>query len=164
MEKEKSLSIEKNKCPKCGKEKDREGYYCSECLEKKKQNAKDDYWGFKMMRICVRCHKNTVYGFETSCPECKAEIANWFDKKKIDPAYRAKRYKSANDAKKKTYRLRKTYGLCIQCGKRPSMENRVRCSICLSKARETARVNRSIKKITVRVNDESKITGISNRA
>lgn len=152
------------KCLKCGKEKDREGYYCSECLEKKKQNAKDDYWGFKMMRICVRCHKNTVYGFEASCPECKAKIANWLDKRKTNPLYKAQRDESSRIAKRKTYLLRKTYGLCIQCGKRPSMENCVRCSICLSKARETARVNRSLKKITVRVNDESKITGISNRA
>ena len=139
------------KCPKCGKEKDRDGYYCSSCLEKKKQNDKDDYWGFKMMRICVRCHKNTVYGYEASCPECKAKIANWLDKRKTNPLYKAQRDESSRISKRKTYRLRKTYGLCVRCGKRPAEENRVSCSICLSKERETARVSRNLKKITVRV-------------
>lgn len=139
------------KCPKCGKEKDRDGYYCSSCLEKKKQDAKDDYWGFKMMRICVRCHKNTVYGYETSCPECKAKIANWLDKRKANPLYKAQRDESSRISKRKTYRLRKTYGLCVRCGKRPAEENRVSCSICLSRERETARVSRNLKKITVRV-------------
>ena len=129
-------------CPRCGKEMDREGHYCSSCAEKVRKYTYDTRKWCREHHICTECRTSRVPKGESICEVCKAKKA-WYrtthppTESEYAEILAANRYRS-----KIRYGDRKAKGICVACGKRPAAEGRVRCRACLEK---NARVRRNYK-------------------
>ena len=64
---------EKGLCIRCRKPRNREGVYCSKCLEKERERHKKDREFFVDIGICYMCRKTKLFGDEKICPECLAK-------------------------------------------------------------------------------------------
>ena len=74
--KERSAELYKSRkesglCPRCGKPLDRNGHYCSECLEKEREYRSETKKFCKENGICPVCHKEKLYGDEKQCILCR---------------------------------------------------------------------------------------------
>lgn len=120
-------------CPRCGNPLDREGYYCSECLEKNRIYRRENREFYREHHLCVDCGKVKVPESEKTCPECRAKRSKW--RKPLSEKIKSdfKHYQ------KSLYYQRKEQGICTKCGKRKSMPNKVKCGICLAKDAENHR-------------------------
>lgn len=79
-QKERSAELYKSRkesglCPRCGKPLDRNGHYCSECLEKEREYRSETKKFCKENGICPVCHKEKLYGDEKQCILCREY--NW---------------------------------------------------------------------------------------
>ena len=75
-QKERSAELYKSRkesglCPRCGKPLDRNGHYCSECLEKEREYRSETKKFCKENGICPVCHKEKLYGDEKQCILCR---------------------------------------------------------------------------------------------
>lgn len=75
-QKERSAELYKSRkesglCPRCVKPLDRDGHYCSECLEKEREYRRETKKFCKAHGICPVCHKEKLYGDEKQCILCK---------------------------------------------------------------------------------------------
>ena len=75
-QKERSAMFYKNRkdnglCPRCGKILDREGHYCSECLEKVNEYKRENREFYRENGICPVCGKEGNDG--KFCKECGAK-------------------------------------------------------------------------------------------
>lgn len=92
--------------------------------------------------LCTCCFKERTYGNERMCLLCKAKAYEYRQKRKesmSEEEYKDFKLKYRDkdlEQKKKVKLERKEKGLCVDCGKRKAMNNRVRCGICLAKDRE----------------------------
>ena len=122
--------IEYGSCSQCGKPKDREGYYCSVCLEKQNLRRREDREFFKKLGLCTLCRKNkSVHG--TYCESCLARAYVYCKKRyENDPEYVRQHNRASS---KKRYKECKAMGICTRCRKRKAAEGRVQCLICLEK-------------------------------
>lgn len=129
---------EKGVCWNCGNKKDRDGYYCSECLRKRRENEKEARKFYLSIGICPICRKNRILGDEKSCFECRAkEAERGARNRKIatnDTKIRI------NDYKKRVYSKRLEDGMCPGCGKKPDNKNFKLCSMCRAKKRDSKRI------------------------
>lgn len=80
--------------------------------------------------ICPVCNKNTLYGREKSCPECRARDAEYHVKRYEDPEQKKQMIQKSTESKKKRKQYRREQGLCIECGRRKPREGIATCSIC----------------------------------
>ena len=81
---------------------------------------------FKIIKRCPRCGKQDSYTItgHSLCYECTEK----------NREYAKKHYhKYGNNGMKERYEKLKQDGICVDCGKRPAKENRIRCSQCLQK-------------------------------
>lgn len=92
--------------------------------------------------LCTCCFKERTYGEERMCLLCRAKAYERRQKRKesmSEEEYKEFKLKYRDkdlEQKKKVKLERKEKGLCVDCGKRKAMNNRVRCGICLAKDRE----------------------------
>lgn len=125
-------------CPRCGKPKDRKGFYCTECKDITNTDKRLNKEFRRSIRICPDCGKERLFENEKRCPECKAKNA----------AYKAKQYwanpekkrKQQSEYHRKQYAERIEKGLCTRCGKRKPYPGARRCEICRERDRERQRI------------------------
>ena len=117
-------------CPRCGKPLDREGHYCSECLEKVRKYRIENRKFFVENNICTVCGKEKVPNGERICPECRAKNA---ERKHITDEQRARYNKNVRKKQNLLYKQRSEMGICTRCGKRKAMFGKKKCGICLQK-------------------------------
>lgn len=135
-------------CPRCGKELDRNGHYCSDCLQKANENNRQARLFFKSIGICPECRKNSLFGDEKQCIECREKQR---EKRKQLSEEQRKRYGlKFNLYQKELYKKRSETGICTRCGKRKAECGKRKCSICLEKDRQIQRRRREKEKISSR--------------
>lgn len=139
--------IELGVCIGCGGELDTDGKWCSKCRKKERDESKIDRDFYLSNKICPYCRKETLFGSERACPECRAKrtetVNRTREKNKIQ--YNANLRKSRSVQRIK----RKESGKCIRCGKRVALSSHVYCKQCLIKKREYERKQRENKGITI---------------
>lgn len=128
--------IKKGLCPRCGKKMDRQGYYCIECNDKQNEYSRQMRQFCREHHRCTECRKNTVYGNDRICYECRAKKINY---KKPTPEQKEKYAKHFSIQQKELREERLSKGLCPKCGKRPIAPNKKKCEICLKKNAENQR-------------------------
>lgn len=120
-------------CSRCGNLLDREGYYCSACLEKRRIYQIENRKFYRENHICVECGKIIVPKSERICPECKAKRNN-----RRKPLTEEQK-QSVKAQRKILYQQRKEQGICTCCGKRKAAEGKTKCGICLVRDTEAHR-------------------------
>lgn len=93
------------------------------------------------LHICPICNKNTLFGDEKSCPECRARDAEYHARRYEDPEHRKQMIQISTESKKKRKQLRREQGLCIECGKRKPREGIATCAICRERINKQKREN-----------------------
>lgn len=127
-------------CPRCGKPRDREGHYCSECLVKVRRYHKENRNFYVENHLCTECGKVEVPGSEHICPECRAKREN--HRKPLTQEQKIRYTKKFNEQRKLLYQQRSEQGICTRCGKRKVMSGKKKCGICLEKDAEMRRMKR----------------------
>ena len=124
---------------------DRDGFYCSSCLEKSRKYWKETRKWCIEHHICTECRKERVYGTDHTCPECRVKRDSW---RKPLTEEQDRRYKQQrNTHAKELYEQRKSDGICTRCGKRKAIDGRTKCGICLDK---DATKHRNARKINIK--------------
>lgn len=65
--------IELGVCIGCGGELDTDGKWCSKCRKKERDESKIDRDFYLSNKICPYCRKETLFGSERACPECRTK-------------------------------------------------------------------------------------------
>lgn len=92
------------------------------------------------LRICPVCNKNTLYGEERACLECRARDAEYHARRYENPEQRKQIIHANSESKKKRKQRRRDQGLCIECGKRRPREGIATCSICRERDNRQKRI------------------------
>lgn len=121
-------------CPVCGKPLDREGHYCSSCLEKNRIYHQENRDFFRENHLCTECGKVKVFGDDKICPECRAKRQFW--RKPLTEEQKERYGLHFKSQQRMLYRERAENGICTRCGKRKVAPGRRKCKICLSKDAE----------------------------
>ena len=124
-------------CPRCGKPLDREGYYCSECLEKVRVYHRENREFYRKNHLCTECGKNSVPEEERICPECRAKRQKI--RKPLTEDQKTRYREHFRKQQKSLYKERSDAGICTRCGKRKAMPGKKKCGICLAKDAEMHR-------------------------
>lgn len=130
-------------CPRCGKELDREGHYCSTCLAKTNDYQNETRVFMRSIGVCPYCRKEKLYGDERRCIECSAKAFAY-----AKPLTEEQKIRYGNNFKeyqRNLYRERADQGICTKCGKRKAKHKRKKCANCLDKESERARFYRARK-------------------
>lgn len=118
-------------CAKCGEKRDREGWYCSNCLVGERERSKRNREFCKSISICPYCGKNKLYGEEKRCLECYAKWKpTW---KNLSEETKIKYEKTNSKNKKIRYDKRSENGICTRCGKRKAEFGKKKCRLCLDR-------------------------------
>lgn len=116
-------------CPQCKKPKDREGYYCSECLKKHNNRRKEDYKFYIKYGLCRICGKNKSMPGTTYCESCSARAYRYNIKRfEENPEYVREHNRASS---KKRYEECKALGICTRCRKRKAEYGKAKCRYCL---------------------------------
>lgn len=156
---------ESTSCRCCGSVAREDSHYCGECIKVPKYRSSDSYYKRRASGVCVVCEVPLFDG-EARCVPCNADIGainkartderrnlglcpNCGDQAasghtKCDACMERSREYTSTD-----YYRHKLNHQCIQCGKLPALENRVRCVPCLEKDRLKHRLKRSRLKCAV---------------
>lgn len=121
-------------CPRCGKPLDREGHYCSECLEKVRKYHNENREFYIENHLCTECGKNKVPDRERICPECRAKRQKI--RKPLTEDQKTRYREHFRKQQKSLYKERSDAGICTRCGKRKAMPGKKKCGICLAKDAE----------------------------
>lgn len=127
-------------CPICGKELDREGHYCSECLIKYREYRRSNRKFYKEHRICPVCGKEELYGDERNCILCRQK--NYERKNELTEEQKDKYRIRFRTQQRNLYKERSEKGICTRCGKFKAAPTKRKCKICLSKDAELHRLKR----------------------
>lgn len=93
---------------------------------------------YKSIGRCPICKRNKSAPNHVLCLECMSDASekNHIRHDKLTPEQRKAESKKAVENKRKRKELRKAKGICVECGKRPPKNGRIRCAICLHKHSE----------------------------
>lgn len=91
--------------------------------------SKETYHWYKQHGICVMCHRANAMENRTTCAECREKIK--IKNRKYHEKHLGKRNEELNQKKRIAYAERRASGICVECGKNPAKEGRVRCGHCL---------------------------------
>ena len=151
-QKERSAIFYKNRkdnglCPRCGKLLDREGHYCSDCLEKVNEYKRENREFYRENGICPVCGKEKLFGDEKQCISCRQKA---YERRKPLTDEKKEQYSNRFKKQQKTlYTERAEKGICTRCGKRKASAGKKKCGICLDKDAEIHR-KRTYRKKSVR--------------
>ena len=129
-------------CPKCGNKMDREGHYCSACLEKQRTETQLRRQFFRSIGICPECGKNELMGQEKVCIECHAKRQTWNEHNRKPLSEEQK--KKMRDRGKQRHKERIELGLCTKCGIIKANPGKKKCGRCLIKDSELHRLKRPV--------------------
>lgn len=129
-------------CPRCGAELDREGYYCSKCLEKVRIYRRENNDFYRKNHLCTECGKYRVPDSQRICPECLAKRDKY--RKPLTEKNKSKMRKYNHEQ----YNSRSESGICTRCGKRKAAVGRKKCEMCLAKNAEQKRLSRNQQKMS----------------
>lgn len=115
---------EQGLCVTCGKELDRTGLKCTECLKKSNATDRETYHWMQENRICPHCRKEVLFNDEKSCLECRARKTNNNSIRMKRNEQELRKKIAIRDANR--YATRKELGLCVACGK----ENKSKYAVC----------------------------------
>lgn len=115
---------EQGLCITCGKELDRAGIKCIDCLAKSNKTDRETYHWLQENGICPVCRKNRLINGEKSCLECRARKTNNNAIRMNRNEQELRKKIAIRDSNK--YAERKSLGLCVICGK----ENNSEFSVC----------------------------------
>lgn len=124
-------------CVDCGEPAVEGKRLCSECLERKKINAREERLFRKRNNLCLYCGKENAYLNDNYCEACSEKQKN------SQMRYREKNKENNRVRAIEIRNIRKEQGLCTRCGKRKSRTNRSLCEWCLAKARNNYNKNRN---------------------
>jgi hypothetical protein len=98
----------------------------------------NDYNWYKSLGICPMCRKKRPAGGHVICLECMSDASekNRRRRERLTPEQRHAESLRAVEYKRQRKERRKAEGLCVECGKHPPKEGRIRCGICLHKHSE----------------------------
>lgn len=93
------------------------------------------YEYYKSIGRCPICKRNKSAPKHVMCLECMSDVSerNRSQRDKWTLERRKAESKRAVENKRKRRERRKAEGVCVECGKRPPKEGRIRCAICLRK-------------------------------
>lgn len=131
--------IENNLCTNCGKPLDTDGRLCESCRIKKRRTDKEWRDWYIEHGICPECQKNTLYGTERACPECRAKSTEQCLKLRSQPGKKEKYITYMREFNRSEYQRAKEQGICPRCKKRKPMPGKVMCRICLYRDAERKR-------------------------
>lgn len=118
-------------CPACGKELDREGHYCSECLKIHNEYNRETKILCRNNGICPVCRKEKLFGDEKQCILCREKA---FERKKPLTDEQKKRYaETFKKSQRELYKERSENGICTRCGKIKAERGKKKCAVCLEK-------------------------------
>lgn len=123
--------IKDGRCPDCGKEKDRQGYYCAACLEVHNEYIRDNRSFWRANHICPVCGKERLFGTEKTCIGCRQKQYEYKQKSKQPLTDEQK--DAMRNYGRSVYKERSEQGLCTRCGKRKAAPGRKKCKLCLEK-------------------------------
>lgn len=134
-------------CPRCGNALDRNGHYCSECIEKVNQYRRDNRAFYRENGICPVCGKEKLFGEEKQCILCRKKA---YDRRKpLNEEQKKRRNIQFREQQNSVYRERSENGICTRCGKYKAEKGKKKCRICLDKDAEMHR-KRTYNKKSVR--------------
>lgn len=141
-QKERSYKAYRNRkdnglCPRCGEPLDREGYYCSACLEKVREYNRKNREFYRKNHLCTACGRVAVPEGERICPECRVKQNN--RRKPLAEEQKIRYRNKFREQQNALYRQHSEQGICTRCGKRKSVPGKKRCAICLQKDAENHR-------------------------
>lgn len=130
--------ISEGECPECGKEMDRQGYYCTACLAKRNEYTRGnrDFW--RANHICPECGKERLFGTEKMCIACRQK--QYERKKKSKKPLTDEQKADMRNYGRSVYKERSEQGICTRCGKRKAAPGRKKCKLCLEKDAEKHRL------------------------
>lgn len=112
-------------CVQCGKVNEDGKSSCPECRAKENERKRQDRIFFAAHGLCTRCGKNSVFGEDRTCFECRAK-----DFVRNGRRDRDKAKKKDREGFQRRYRTRSEQGICVGCGRRRAAEGKKRCEIC----------------------------------
>lgn len=94
----------------------------------------EQYWFYVEHGMCPRCRKRKALPNRTMCAECsykhnEAQIQRYRAMTEDDK-------KQRNERLRIRYQERKSGGICVDCGKKPSLQGQTRCFECRTKCRK----------------------------
>lgn len=125
-------------CPRCGRPLDREGHYCSECLEKAMGYQRRNREFYRKNHLCTECGKNAVPNGEKTCPECRAKAQE--SRKPLTREQKARYGERFRKQQNLLYKERLRSGICARRGKRKATNGYVTCAICRNKNADLKRI------------------------
>lgn len=147
---------EQGLCVACGKELDRAGLKCFDCLQKSNKADRDTYHWLQENSICPVCRKNRLMNNEKSCLECRARKTNNNAIRMNRNEQELRKKIAIRDSNK--YTKRKSLGLCVACGKDNDSEFAV-CKECRIK-RNGRRKRKNINQTGLSLRKERIVKGL----
>lgn len=105
----------------------------------------EQYYHYVTHGVCPRCRIRKALPNRTCCAEClysenERAVKAYHEMSDEERQLYAQKRSERN---KERYQERKAAGICVQCGKKPALSGKARCTECLIKCREkTTRYNR----------------------
>lgn len=130
---------EQNLCQNCGKQLDRDGFYCINCRNKITDYNTETRHFFQSIGICPRCQKVRLYGDEKICPECNAYSYEHIMQERATEGGRLHYNEVHSKWARNEHKRRIEQGICTRCGKRKADYGFKTCGICRSKDKEYKR-------------------------
>lgn len=126
-------------CIDCGIELDRDGVRCVKCNTKHNEKNKADRKWYRENGICPRCRKNTLFGDEKECIECRAtKYENTINSR--ERLGREHYNEVHKEWSKRTHHEMIERGICTRCRKRNADYGYKTCGICRGKIRNYKRI------------------------
>lgn len=147
---------EQGLCVACGKELDRTGLKCTECLKKSNATDRETYHWMQENRICPCCRKEALFSNEKSCLECRARKTNNNAIRLSRNEQEIRKQIAIRDSNR--YQNRKELGLCVACGKENNSKYAV-CKKCRIK-RNARRTRKSTNQIGLSIRKERVTKGL----
>ena len=118
-------------CPRCGKQLDREGHYCSECNAKHNKYVKETRAFLRKQGMCPVCGKEKLFGDEKQCISCRQKA---YERRKPLTDEQKEQYSNRFKKQQKTlYTERAEKGICTRCGKRKASAGKKKATVSYKK-------------------------------
>lgn len=125
-------------CVDCAKRPSEKGIaVCRECADKRNKRDKELRKAYSDYGICPRCGKNSLWGDEKNCIECRTI----YSARAINSRDREHYNRTHSDWSRKTHKARIEQGVCTRCGKTKATVGYKTCAVCRMKIAEIKRRN-----------------------
>lgn len=134
--------MEEKKCPHCGGIDDRNGKWCSKCLDKRRVVYRERIEYCKKHGLCPQCGETKLQENESYCPECRAKKTA--SENKSHNKNRMKYLAVQREYQREKRKWSSENGICVKCGSKKAVYGYKLCPTCREVARRWSEKNRSI--------------------